>query len=243
MNAPQRHFVEYHKVDQVRENLKDDGLVLIEGLRSTDDLAWLAHEMGVPIQHRDSNLPGGIITLRPKDGIERETFKGYTRKEQYLHTDGTMVQAPADIVVLTCERKAPQGGESIFLDGKVLYEKLSAASPELLAAMLKPDAATFGEPSDKLLKKPIFMHTDDGLRSIAFRYDALVAFSPAIKDKLGRLLQVMDEHLFEVPLTPGQGYVLNNHRFIHGRRSFTGDRIIHRVQIHAQPELHLPKGF
>lgn len=238
-----REFINFSKVDPILSELANTGFVLIDGLKTIEDFATLSKKLGDVIQHRDSNHPSGIITLRPTAGVSRETFKGYTRKEQYLHTDGTMVTRPADIVALMCEKQSAQGGESIFLDAQILYEKLALEEPQLLAALFEEGAAMFGEKAEGIFYKPILKEVTDKFLTISFRYDKLVIFSEKIQKKLKQLLQFMDSGMLTVRLKPGQGYVINNHRYIHGRRKFYGDRVIHRAQIHARPGNQMPLGF
>lgn len=237
------HVIDFNKTQEILASVRENGIALIDGLHAVENLATLAQEIGVPILHRDSNQIAGIITLQPKDTVQRETFKGYTRKEQYLHTDGTMVENPADVVVLMCQKEAPRGGESIFVDGKALYKKLAKDTPQLLPALFESAAATFGEAADRILQKPIFTKTDPKLISISFRYDRLVKFSPTIQKEFQRLLDTMNDLTISIKLRPTEGYVINNHRFIHGRKAFLGDRMIHRVQIHAHKPHAIPQGF
>jgi alpha-ketoglutarate-dependent taurine dioxygenase len=42
----------------------------------------------------------------------------------------------------------------------------------------------------------------------------------------GHLGATIDRHAVELNLSAGQGYVLDNHRWLHGRRAFTGHRVV-----------------
>jgi hypothetical protein len=44
-------------------------------------------------------------------------------------------------------------------------------------------------------------------------------------------------------LNAGQGYILDNHRWLHGRRAFTGQRVMYRVNGNPLPHLGITPGF
>ena len=235
-------FINWHSFDAIIRLLRTNGIAMIGGLSSIDDLVHLSQKVGKPIKHRDANQ-NGVITLRPRDEEQQETFKGYTRKEQYLHTDGPIVSNPADVVVLYCDLPAIKGGESTFVDGKNLFYRLAEEDPELLRALMDSDAGIFGEPPNDVQIKPVFRSYDFNRLGICFRNDKLVTYSKIIQDKFDYLIETINGLTTHVKLNAGEGYIVNNNRFIHGRRSFTGDRIIHRVQLHSYPSNHIPLGF
>ena len=236
-----KQFLHFSETDATLSTVKRRGLAFFEGVDSLDDLIWLSYKFGVPILHRDADYRG-VITLSPHESDQEETFKGYTRKEQYLHTDGTMVESPADLVLLSCQKLAPKGGHSTFVDGLDLYKRIARDKPELLKHLMADDAALFGEPRGEHTTKPVFS-ARAGYISISFRHDRLVEYSKEVTENFDYLKSAIDSLTTSVKLRPGQGYILNNHRYIHGRSSFEGDRIIHRVQLHAKKGLALEPGF
>ncbi len=235
-------FADCNDFSTLMSLLSRDGIVIFKGIASMNDLVRLSNKIGKPIQHRDADA-NGIITLRPREDEQEETFKGYTHKEQYVHTDGTMVENPADIVVLYCEMPAKKGGESTFVDGRELHRKLKREDPGLLAALMEKDAGIFGDSTADRKIKAIFKHYGTNRMSICFRNDKLVSYSKMIQDKFAYLIATIGSLTSRIKLNSGEGYIVNNHRFIHGRDSFEGDRIIHRVQLHSHRSNGILSGF
>ncbi|MGW4212842.1 TauD/TfdA family dioxygenase [Lentzea sp. NPDC004789] len=66
--------------------------------------------------------------------------------------------------------------------------------------------------------------------------------SPEVNRWIPALRAAIDRHAFEFGLAAGQGYVLDNHRWLHGRRAFTGQRVVHRVNGDPLPELVVATG-
>ena len=67
------------------------------------------------------------------------------------------------------------------------------------------------------------------------RLDPLVRFNPAVASHLATLRAAIDRHTRIVPARTGVGYVLDNHRWLHGRRAYTGPRLLHRINAEARP--------
>lgn len=54
---------------------------------------------------------------------------------------------------------------------------------------------------------------------------------------------MIERHRVTMMLRPGQGYVLDNYRWLHGRGAFTGDRVFYRVHANPSTASELPRGF
>jgi hypothetical protein len=78
---------------------------------------------------------------------------------------------------------------------------------------------------------------------VRYRADGLVKFSPEVTPWLPLLRDVIDRHTISLALEPGHGYVLHNHRWLHGRTAFTGNRVMHRLSLNPHPEFAVPSGF
>ncbi|WP_369797512.1 TauD/TfdA family dioxygenase [Nocardia sp. CNY236] len=64
-----------------------------------------------------------------------------------------------------------------------------------------------------------------------------------MKHWLPQLAEAIDRHAIRFTLEPGDGYVLHNHRWLHGRTAFTGDRVMYRLSLDPHPEFAIRSGF
>ena len=94
---------------------------------------------------RFTGVDGRCEKQTAREGENRPDYSGFTYNAQRLHTDGSTVPEPASLLLLYCETPALKGGESLLLDGKILYRHLQEQDPELLAALEQPEAGTFGK--------------------------------------------------------------------------------------------------
>ena len=78
---------------------------------------------------------------------------------------------------------------------------------------------------------------------LRLRLDDLVTFAPDLQPWLPTLEAAIARHAISVPLVAGQGYILDNHRWLHAREEFTGTRTLYRVLGDPLPSLGLHPGI
>ncbi|WP_157434374.1 MULTISPECIES: TauD/TfdA family dioxygenase [Actinoalloteichus] len=87
----------------------------------------------------------------------------------------------------------------------------------------------------------IFEPTGPGLLGVRLRLDGLARWSPQAARWRDLLVATIRRHEHIIPLAAGQGYVLNNRRWLHGRRAFTGQRVMYRAVL--EPQTPIPAGW
>jgi hypothetical protein len=228
-------FFSHHYIDVVGATTRDmvsrlrrDGIITFDGITSPSMLRDLVARV-VPIEpHRDSNA-SGVTVLRPREGPAAKTagYLGFSREGLYPHTDGSAVQEPAMLVGLSCARRAPWGGDTLLVDGAAVFETLRTNAPGLLDVLQRLRSARFG--SGDGLMGAVFSDADAGRVCVRFRRDDLVRYVPEAEVALPVLHDVIEALQVRVPLEGGQGYVVQNRRWLHGRTPFGGEREAWRV--------------
>ncbi len=79
--------------------------------------------------------------------------------------------------------------------------------------------------------------------TVRLRLDDLAQFSPEVTRWLPTLRATIHQHTTTFTLAAGQGYVLDNHRWLHGRRAYTGPRVMYRITGNPLPHLGIVPGF
>jgi len=167
--------------------------------------------------------------IRPVDG--GRSFAS-TRADTPLHTDSQIfLGAPAAVQVLLCVKQAPRGGESLLVDGARLLVRLSREEPELAAALFDVDRVQrfyFGDVAGPTVARR------GGHLAWTVAPGALGAADP-VGASLARSLA--REPLVTHRLEPGEALVASNHRMLHGRRPFDGDRELVRLLVWLEEPL------
>ncbi|HUY51790.1 MAG TPA: TauD/TfdA family dioxygenase [Streptosporangiaceae bacterium] len=145
-----------------------------------------------------------------------------------------------------CARPARTGGASRFADGLAVHGELAATCPQALAAFTRPRSVLFGGADGHLgavLTAIPATATSPARMHLRLRLDDLVSFAPDLLAYLPALQAAIARHTITVPLQAGQGYVLDNHRWLHAREQFTGTRTLYRVLGAPLPGLGLHPGI
>lgn len=146
-----------------------------------------------------------------------------TRRDTPLHTDSQMFfHVPAAIQVLVCVKAASRGGESVLVDTVPLLARLEQEDPSLAMALFEIE------------RVQRFYFGEVGGPTIAIRGGHLGwTYAPHAEDRVGAALReaVGREAPLVHTLTPGEALVASNHRMLHGRRPFEGDRELVRLLV------------
>lgn len=223
------------------EVLTEHGLVLFGGVTDPASLVRLARSIATVVPHRDSD-PTGMTTIADLGGQQvRSGFAGFSTCALSPHTDRSGVPNPPALLMMSCGQSAVSGGECVVIDGLAIYHELAESVPEAIRALSAPPSAFFGGAAGHL--GSIFTSTDDGRVTIRLRLDDLAYFSPEVRQWLPELRAAIDRYAITIHLSAGQGYVLQNHRWLHGRHAFLGQRVMYRVNGNPLPHLGIASGF
>ncbi|WP_412542605.1 TauD/TfdA family dioxygenase [Longispora sp. K20-0274] len=227
--------------DQLAAALARDGLATFDGVFGRGETLRLAGRLLLIVEHRDSD-PDGVTFIADRGELARKTgYAGFGTGSLAPHTDGSALRHPPEVVLLVCARPGISGGESLIIDGRAVHADLRANNPDLLGVLDQPHSAYFGTGPSHL--GSVFEHPTADRVSLRLRLDELARFTPAIDQRLPELHDTIARHTMVLPLEAGQGYVLANHRMLHGRRAFTGGRAMYRVLGDPLPEHAIPRGF
>ncbi len=226
--------------EQVVRKLREDGLAKFSGVADRAALRKIAERLLRVYPHPDSG-PDGVTVVAGSGDDHRPGLAGFTCAELRPHTDRSGVPEPPLLVMLTCVVSAEHGGQSVVVDGKLLYGVLAAQDEEILQILSRPRSALFGGAGGYL--GAIFERDADARVSVRLRLDELSRFSPDVTQVIPRLVALAERHMLVLPLRAGQGYILNNSRCLHGRARFSGTRTMFRVLGNPLPDLAIRRGF
>jgi len=154
-----------------------------------------------------------------------------SRDDTPLHTDSQMfLGVPAAVQILVCVTPAARGGESLFVDGARLLDRLDREAPDVGRALLEVD------------RLQRFYFGDVVGPTVARRGGHLVwTVAPPRddQDSLGARLhrELAREPVIRHRLAPGEAIVASNHRMVHGRTPFEGERELVRLLVWLEQPL------
>jgi hypothetical protein len=99
-----------------------------------------------------------------------------------------------------------------------------------LAALTSSQAAIFRTGEYEHVG-PIIRIENGEVVSVRLRFDRLVHFSWDVARNLPAFLAALESVARRFALEQGQGYILDNRTWFHGRTSYTGDREMSRIMV------------
>jgi alpha-ketoglutarate-dependent taurine dioxygenase len=211
--------------------------VLLRGLRDACHFSETLSTLGNVYRHPHSRSDGLTHLVSESDDFEllqaAETNRlGMTESALTPHTDRSGMDDPPRLLGFWIESQSSVGGASTFVDGHRLIEDLSTHEPDSIRILTRPKSVIFRS-EDGLREGEIVELSGEKLR-LRFRFDRMVYFAPDVAELIPRLNDLIREQAKLVRLRAGEGYLVDNHRWLHGRTHFSGRRSCYRILLRSE---------
>lgn len=208
----------------IHEFVVKDGLIILKGIgefnggldqyfRSTNDFKVLSSP---------SNISPDPTRAADNSGL------GYTNLGLNLHTDRSGLPTPPRFIAGCLSIKSKSGGTSTFSDGLKTFEELKNKNPSLISVFSVEGSVVIRRKSN-FLPTQLFSIDDNRPSTIRFRNDNDIYIRPDDLPRFRELIDFFDKNMFSINLDEGDGYIIDNHRYLHGRTSFEGTRQFQRL--------------
>ncbi|WP_269859576.1 TauD/TfdA family dioxygenase [Streptomyces sp. RPT161] len=228
-----------HAARAIEEQICEVGLVTLDGLDSRDAVLDFASRHLSLIAHRDSEPDGLTIIHDTGRHAHQAGFGGLGRGALNPHTHRSSLAVPPRLMLFACIRPAEEGGLCLLTDGRAVHVDLQMSQPDAAAALAEKHAAFFG--SGDGVFAPVFDWPTEGRISIRLRQDGLVRWHVFVQPYVPHLRAAIARHQQPLALDAGDGYLLDNHRWLHACTHFRGQRRCYRAL--GDPRFPLPSGF
>lgn len=150
-----------------------------------------------------------------------------------LHSDNPYREPVPGLQLLHCLSSDAEGGESLLRDGFQAAETLRRRSPEHFALLTSHEVPfRFADAETELVARARLIETDSkgSLRAVRYNNRSAAAFDLPYEimgpyydayRAFGRLLQDPAEQV-SFRMVPGEAFIVDNHRVLHGRGAFSG---------------------
>lgn len=219
--------------------LREHGLVTFTGIPDRTTLARAARRLMSIRPHRDAG-PDGVTVITDTQTTD-PGYAAFSDAELTPHTDGTSLPDSPGLLLLTCQRPASQGGNTLLADAARITATLAGQHPDALRALSAPRAAYFGTAGGYL--GPVCEPAGPGRARIRLRLDDLAMFSADATPIIPLLRAVITQHMHTIQLRTGQGLLVSNTRWLHGRDRYTGPRVMLRILGDPFPGTGIQPGF
>lgn len=125
---------------------------------------------------------------------------------------------------------------STFADGRIILMEMCKLDSSITRLLVEAPSCIFKD-TEHTYVGPMYESVAENRLALRFRCDSGGYFSAELANKLPLFLEVARRHTLQCLLKKGEGVLLNNHRWLHGRTTFTGSRVVWRVLIN-RPSLN-----
>jgi alpha-ketoglutarate-dependent taurine dioxygenase len=242
MGTFQAYYINIHAPGWQRHaaaQLHERGLVTFSGITGRAGLIDIARQLMTIRPHRDADPNGVTVITQTQDGSSG--YAGFTDAELIPHTDGSAAPNPPGLLLLACQQAADEGGSTRVVDGARVIRALANHHPNSLDPLSAPQAAFFGTAGAYLgaLLEP----AGPGRMRIRLRLDDLAWFSTQAAEAIPLLRTAIAVHTQTFRLREGEGLLLSNTRWLHGRGKFVGHRSMLRILGDPLPAAGILPGF
>lgn len=235
---------------EIKEALKSYKVVKLKLGYHIDDLRafynTITDNLGKPHNIAEDFSQGGVQTgerwmeIRYDADIPDMSAYRHSQNGQPLHTDESYISNPCDIMVFYCVNKAIYGGQTNFVDGNKLVERMKSIAPELLHKLSTTNVC-YEKADNKRTEKIIDLSNPN---QPAFNYN-FYCLSPnetqevkLLNDEFFNFLETHIKGSYienSVQLLPGESVYWWDHYVLHGRNPFeankTDDRLIWKTGV------------
>ncbi|SDU49485.1 Taurine catabolism dioxygenase TauD, TfdA family [Stappia sp. ES.058] len=215
--------------DKVIENISDFGIVTfsVDSGNARHALVGLAQALGEIRSHPHSDRDGATSIAPRRDNDLHPGRMGFTQERLLPHTDASSMASPPDLLLNVCATRAEHGGETLLVDMRSVLTQALKTNPVALERLSAPGTVIFG--TGGFSRASSVFAVRNGRIHVRFRQDEGVFFgAPVLKEAL-ELIGLVDAMTVRMSLEEGQGYIVDNHWWLHGRASFAGPREIIRI--------------
>lgn len=189
---------------------------LYSNINSKEEYVEIAKQYGDIVLQKDDVSNEGVVEISTKLNIKKYA---YSKQHLFPHTDRSSEIIPPKYVVLWYKDISRVGGEALLLE----------AEP-YLNVLKKYNVSAFinSENDDLVHLLPLYDSERDLYR---FRNDQHIYIRPSDNLIFNALIDSIKNNSVEFKVKAGDCLVINNHKMLHGRKSFLGDRSIYRILV------------
>ena len=221
-----------NEIDKLAAILGRDGIVLLDGVSSAQQVVQLGRRLGTIAVHPHGRR-SGITSIVPRDGaVQAPGMIGLTRSGLLPHTDRTVLPIPPNLIIQVLTLPSGSGGEATLADGERVVSEVGRSHPEILETLWAPGTVTFRSGEEEF-RSQILSFFGRGRWILRFRDDGGLLADSSVSSLLPLLRDIIQEYTIVLPNVRGCAYIADNWRMLHGRRAFSGTRRAQRLLVDA----------
>ena len=236
------NILKLSKVDikKIYHNINKFGFSMVEPKLFTDsniDFIKFSQNFGTTVQHERANSHG-ITEIRQISGFS--DFFGTGNEATGLHTDGSYLNNPPEILILQCINPSKIGGKTQLVSAKFIFDELVKENTTARQMLFHENCYKI-QRGEKFLTRPVFWMKGSST-CISFRSNgkAKIYVKKKCREAFKLLQEIInnDKNILSFKINKQQILILDNLGVLHGREAFpkSEDRYLKRIFINRNCE-------
>lgn len=244
ISAERRDLSEYTSTEvpdpqQLVDCLERDGYCIVSGLHDVVAMQSVVGQLGDIVHHRDSSADGITYLRAHNDYGDRAGFAGFSAEALPPHTDRSSLVQPPRLVAMAWKTAACAGGDLAIHDFARILPILRRDHPAIVALLAEGARVRYAD-GDSEYCGPMLQRLESGRYQLRFRVDKNGFYRFSDSPLVSMLVSELYRYQQPVRLSGNDVIVLDNHRCLHSRTHYTGQREVLRLL--AETDLLQP-GF
>ncbi len=228
----------------IKKNLDQHGFVIFDGLWcEKTQLLDIAPYFGLIQGNKNTDKNGITVVSSRTDGFDSTIPGVYSNMNFSPHTDGAYLDGLREengiikkvispkLTLLKCLQSSDSGGETMLIDGKKSLLKAINEYPDIVPALFRHDSIYLSYEDILTMNQALFRMKPNGKLRLHYSYDNGFIIANWAKKAIDLFNKKCLDITYSFKLKKGQILVVDNHRMLHARTAFKGQRILQRIWI------------
>lgn len=244
---------------QVKSHFNKNGFAILTTSDDTKQTALKTCRLFGKIQGHIRAPIDGVVDIR-SESMGQNSTQIISNLTFTAHTDGAYLEGmavtngrvfivgPPKMIALQCIQPAKEGGINYLIDGQKVLADLVQKHPDIALKLASLGSISICRDQYLIANAPIIRKMPTGLYAFRFNYDNDLYTTKEIMTAIKFFNQayIQNKHYISyISLKEKEILIFDNHRLLHGRTAFSGDRFLRRIWIWDEnlPAVFNPQGL
>lgn len=219
-------------VAKVVSILERDGYCILDGFHSEGEIITYLRHLGPLVQHRDSENTGITYLAARSEVAGLPGFAGFSSEALLPHTDRSAASVPPRLLAMAWRKASLAGGDLSIHDFAKILPELRRSHPAVVKLITEQFRVRYDD-REHSFDGPILELIDKMRYRLRFRIDGNGYYRFVDSSLVTLLVHEINRMQVSIRLAPGQLVIVDNHRCLHSRTHYQGERLVSRVLLNT----------
>lgn len=208
--------------------IEKNGYCILDEHHFDDEIIGYLRHLGPLVQHRDSEETGVTYLVAKSEIAGLPGFAGFSSEALPPHTDRSASPVPPRLLAMAWHTASPAGGDLSIHDFAKILPLLRRNHPTVVKLITEQLRVRYDD-GEQSFDGPILEPVGNKRFRLRFRIDGNGYYRFVDSPLVALLVHEINRMQVPIRLAPGQLIIIDNHRCLHSRAYYQGERLVLRV--------------